>query len=148
MVYLRFQEKVVFGDRLPEFEDYLYTTQKPDYSIREEVFKTSGVTLRALGIMIDADVNIGPHRDGRYGGRMSRLINDCILNAHDPGPRREIQSPNTSLCRVNYDGWPYGFVIVTEDVDANAELLLNYGGGYWEHRAPKIRAAMDKEKRT
>ena len=64
-------------------------------------------------------------------GNETMYINDA-RGLMDESKRR-----NCTFVQIIHDGWPYVFVVATQDIAPNDELLLSYGDDFWDKKSSK-----------
>eukprot|EP00669_Euglena_mutabilis_P012998 TRINITY_DN7723_c0_g1_i1.p1 TRINITY_DN7723_c0_g1~~TRINITY_DN7723_c0_g1_i1.p1 ORF type:complete len:425 (-),score=75.16 TRINITY_DN7723_c0_g1_i1:253-1503(-) len=71
--------------------------------------------------------------DSLESGNQTMIINDCRTEPYESDAFDCF--PNVQFVEVTLNGWPHVFVETTKKIKFGAEILVDYGPGYWEgHR--------------
>ena len=116
-------------------ERYTYTFQQLAPQKKAEVQENSSVlddeVDSAAGDVLPEVLTL--IADGMMDCNLLRTINDFredpIMQPH--GSTRD-RKKNCMFVEVHHHGWPYAFVVLTQDLDGGDEVLIDYGRGYWE----------------
>jgi len=103
--------------------DYGSVKEKRDRTAYQYTFQTTGFD----HLVIDCY----RHEGGPHHGNETMFINDPRGLPRKSKQRRQLSGANCMFVEILHRGWPFAFVVATQDIREGEELLVEYGSEYW-----------------